>query len=165
MIKKLIEVVLIACFGFSYVSISQENMAKENRVCIDPGHGGMDGGCEFNGLCEKDINLKICFFLLEELERMGFIVEMTRLGDYDLASKNAKIRKAEDMENRCKIINKNIVFISVHTNKFSDPKVNGPQVFYLDKYDNKKLAESIQNYMNNSFSSKRTVLETKDKYL
>ena len=95
---KILELLMIILFGFSLPSITYETIKGSNTICIDPGHGGKDGGCERNGIFEKDINLKLAYHLRDELQSMGYIVEMTRLGDYDLASPKAKIRKIEDVQ-------------------------------------------------------------------
>ena len=39
-----------------------------NTIIIDPGHGGMDGGCSHEELIEKNINLKIGLKLKKILE-------------------------------------------------------------------------------------------------
>ena len=40
-------------------------------VYLDPGHGGFDGGATSidKSICEKDINLKVCFYLKNYLEK------------------------------------------------------------------------------------------------
>lgn len=48
------------------------------RVCIDPGHGGMDPGCDYEGRKESDDNWKLAQVLKAEMEAVGMEVVMTR---------------------------------------------------------------------------------------
>lgn len=156
---------MIVFFGFSFFSISSETIKGNNTICIDPGHGGKDGGCERDGIYEKDINLSIAYYLRDELESLGYIVEMTRLGDYDLASENAKVRKLEDLNRRCEIINRNSMFISIHVNKFSMQSVSGAQVFCTENIKNVNLAKCIQGNLNYVTEIKKDYKVCHDKYL
>ena len=58
-------------------------------VIIDAGHGGEDGGCEGNGLVEKDLNLDIALRVASLLEEAGINVVMTRDTDILLYDKNS----------------------------------------------------------------------------
>ena len=51
------------------------------RVVIDPGHGGIDPGAEYEGLNEADLMLTFARELRELLVRAGFDVAMTRDAD------------------------------------------------------------------------------------
>ena len=55
-------------------------------VYLDPGHGGFDGGATSidKSICEKDINLKVCFYLKNYLEKTNIVVKMTRNKDVAL---------------------------------------------------------------------------------
>ena len=57
---------------------------KSFTVCIDPGHGFLDGGCGDgyfeNGILEKDITLSISKKLNEALGLLGFNIIMTHDG-------------------------------------------------------------------------------------
>ncbi|RDU22130.1 N-acetylmuramoyl-L-alanine amidase [Anaerosacchariphilus polymeriproducens] len=51
-------------------------------VVLDPGHGGYDSGAVYNGVYEKDINLKVSKYTKAELEKYsGVAVYMTRTTD------------------------------------------------------------------------------------
>lgn len=88
---------------------------------------------------------------------MGAVVFLTRDGDYDLSSPNVTFRKKSDFDNRIKLINESSasLYVSIHLNYLSDTKYSGPQVFYNN--DNKLLAETIQNIMNNDLNGDRLV--------
>lgn len=82
---------------------------KGLRVCIDPGHGGMDPGCDYNGRLESDDNWKLALSLKTELEAAGIDVVMTR------EDNNTKVF----LKDRVKIANASGAdyFISLHRNK------------------------------------------------
>lgn len=121
-------------------------------IIIDPGHGGIDGGgVSYDGVYEKEINLRVSYYLKSYLENSGYNVKMTRYKDYDLASKNSKNRKSEDINKRLDIINNqnNILYISIHCNIFTDNSINGAQTFYKACNDqNGLLAKCIQSKLN-----------------
>lgn len=55
-------------------------------VCIDPGHGGTNGGAMYNGLWEKDLTLQIAAAMYRELcQYEGITVVLTRTEDVDLS--------------------------------------------------------------------------------
>lgn len=125
-------------------------LAEENKkvILIDPGHGGMDGGAvSKSGVNEKDINLKIGLLLKEELESMGYEVCMTRESDEGLYSDNGTVRqkKIEDLNKRCNMKkNSNCdLFISIHIDKFQDPKLCGIGAWYSNNPESEKLAHII----------------------
>lgn len=126
-------------------------------IVIDAGHGGVDPGTSYGKIYEKDINLSISLKLEKELSSMGAEVILTRDGDYDLSSPNVTFRKKSDFDNRIKLINNSntSLYISIHLNYLSDTRYSGPQVFYNN--DNKLLAETIQNNMNNDLNGDREV--------
>jgi len=144
--------------------------ASSNIIYIDPGHGGMDGGCiTSSGAHEKEIVLNISFYTKEYLELNGYSVLMTRNGDYDLAGLNARNRKREDIYKRVEMINSSeaILCVSIHANSYPKVSEHGAQVFYSgSSILNKMLAECIQQniikYLNNT---DRKVMEIKNKYL
>lgn len=126
-------------------------------IVIDAGHGGVDPGTSYSKIYEKDINLSITLNLEKELSSMGAEVILIRDGDYDLSSPNVSFRKKSDFDNRIKLINESdaSLYVSIHLNYLSDARYSGPQVFYNN--DNKLLAETIQNNMNNDLNGDRLV--------
>ncbi len=89
----------------------QEPQPEEDKlsVCIDPGHGGMDPGCDFDGRIESEDNWKLAQELKRELESAGIEVIMTR-EDNDtkvFLKDRVEIANASDAD----------YFISLHRNK------------------------------------------------
>ena len=96
-------------------------------VCIDAGHGGVDGGVTGvnTGVKESDLNLSVSRLLKEHFESCGITVVMTRKtkdGLYGTATSGFKRR---DMEKRREIIeqSKPDMVISIHMNKYSPQDV------------------------------------------
>ncbi|MEG1584387.1 MAG: N-acetylmuramoyl-L-alanine amidase, partial [Anaerovorax sp.] len=70
---------------------------REHLIVLDPGHGGMDGGAvSAEGICEKDINLAIAFYIRELAEVDGWKIKMTREGDQSVQYERHKGRDEED---------------------------------------------------------------------
>lgn len=133
---------------FSYTNIKVNANEDKNIVYLDPGHGGMDGGCNYEELVEKDINLKIALKVREILVEKGYEVKMTRSIDKHLCAD--KFSKKEDLQTRIDLINKSDadLFISIHTNSFVNPKYFGAQVFYSNKMENNVfIGKTIQSYL------------------
>jgi N-acetylmuramoyl-L-alanine amidase len=133
---------------FSYETISVNANEEKNIIYIDPGHGGMDGGCSFEDLIEKNVNLKIGLALKEILEEKGYEVKMTRSGDVSLSKD--KFSKKEDIYTRIDLINNSDadLFVSIHTNSFVQEKYFGAQVFYNGINPNNLLiASNVQSYL------------------
>ena len=126
----------------------------ENKVIVlDAGHGGFDAGASTgtgeNFLAEKEINLDVALFLRDYLEQSGAKVLLTRTEDESTedATAKGKAAKKSDLQNRKSLgaDNHADAFISIHMNRFSDPKVHGTQVFYgATPESGKRLGESIQ---------------------
>ena len=131
----------------------EKNGKPISRVIIDAGHGGEDGGAVgVDGIIEKDINLAIALKLKNLLEVSGYEVIMTREKDqaiYDDSAKSLREKKRSDLRNRMGIINKNkeenTVFVSIHQNKFPNPKYFGTQIFYsVNNPQSQELATKLK---------------------
>ena len=57
--------------------VSAQTLHQHPVIIIDPGHGGMDGGAQANGVTEKDVNLAVSLTLRDLLSQQGFHVIMT----------------------------------------------------------------------------------------
>ena len=147
---------LVFLLVFSYLNIRVDAEEDKNVVFIDPWHGGLDGGCNFKDLVEKDINLKIALKLKNNLEEAGYVVLMTRSADIHLCKD--KFSKKEDLITRIDLINKSDadLFISIHTNSFVKEKYYGAQVFYNGHNPNNLLiASKIQGYLSTFTNTNR----------
>lgn len=111
----------------------------DQRVCLDPGHGGTDPGAanEPFGLEEANINLDVAFGLKALLESDGAAVVMTRTDDQYLTN--------SDRYTFCNA-EKATLLISVHTNSVSDPTWDGSQTLYFKKED-LALAQAVHPVM------------------
>ncbi len=125
----------------AYGKTKEEEVKPSNAktIILDAGHGGEDGGAVgVDGIIEKDINLAITLKLKDLLEVSGYNVVLTRDKDvsiYDDNAESLREKKRSDLRNRSEIIednskNKNAVFVSIHQNKFPNPKYFGTQIFY-----------------------------------
>ena len=135
-------------------------------IYIDPGHGGMDPGCVYKDVYEKDINLKIALKLRDELEKNGAIVYLTRDSDVDL-SINTHNHKKSDLNNRIKAINnsKADVFISIHLNSLESSSWYGVQLFYDDINKNNELFAKIMQDNIKNLNGNRDYKMNNDLYL
>ena len=136
-------------------------------IVIDAGHGGEDGGCEGNGLVEKNLNLDIALKLAELLRGTGVNVVLTRDTDvllYDINSDYKGQKKAQDVRKRLEIASsqENPVLVSIHMNYFAQTKYSGLQVWY-SKNDarSRNLAGLVQSGMKSTLqpNNKRAIKE------
>lgn len=122
------------------------NLMEKEYIYIDPGHGGFDGGAvSLDGETpEKNIVLKISFYLKENLEKLGYQVKLTRDKDCALAK-----TKKDDIYKRVSLINDSNakLYISIHANAYPSSVVHGAQVFYKDSEENKSLSNNIQQFL------------------
>ena len=98
---------------------------KLNRVVIDPGHGGHDQGTEgVKGLLEKDLVLDVAL-------RAGSLIE-DRLRAEVIYTRSTDV--FIPLESRTALANekKADLFISIHANASSVPKVSGVETYFLN---------------------------------
>jgi N-acetylmuramoyl-L-alanine amidase len=142
------------------ISIDSGNVSKplvNKRFLIDAGHGGTDKGNEFNGLCEKDINLIISNKLRKRLVETGAEVLMTRDDDHEVA-----------LSERVKYINDSRpdFYISIHQNSFTVKSVNGVEIYsYYNDYEAIKLGEYIIKEIGDDTGIRKRGVRTGDYYL
>lgn len=91
------------------------------KVCIDPGHGGVDSGARWGDILEKDLNLDISLKLSYLLREMGIEVSLTRDRDISLS-----------LEERLRLTNSREfdVVISIHNNSAQSIDANGSEIIY-----------------------------------
>lgn len=130
-------------------AIPTKGIAKP-LVIVDAGHGGMDGGgVSVNGIPEKGINLNIAQGLGDMLTLMGYDVTLTRTEDISIHEEGIeglRAQKLNDMEKRLELFNTpDSVCVSIHQNRFTDPKYHGAQMFYYrEDLEGQALAESLK---------------------
>lgn len=127
---------------------SNQPLFPQKCYVLDAGHGGEDGGAvSISGIPESQYNLQIATTVNDLLQLLGYQTYMIRTDDRDLHTEGTTIsqRKISDLKHRVKIANQipNAVLISIHQNKFTDPRYSGLQTFYFNSAS-KELAESIQ---------------------
>ncbi|MDE7260077.1 MAG: N-acetylmuramoyl-L-alanine amidase [Lachnospiraceae bacterium] len=138
---KILDVASVMAKGSGRAALTAVENAKAevNRVIvIDPGHGGMDGGCVFAGVLEKDINRKIADKVAGKLQARGYRVVLARKAD-DLVDKADRIEEANRLNAR--------LYVSIHQNSYEDNSVSGIETWYDESDETeagKKLATLIQ---------------------
>ena len=147
----LISVFLLITFlgGLLLLTLSKKadgtHIQRFQTIVLDCGHGGPDGGAVgADGTAEKDINLALGIQLKAILEQNGYRVIMTRKTDdfiCDDHSASLREQNVSDLHNRLKIAQSypNSIFISLHMNKFQEPKYWGSQLFYSPNHPHSKL--------------------------
>lgn len=108
---------------------------KDYRICIDPGHGFVDGGTGEgvfeDGVLEKDITLAIAKLLEEDLQDLGFKTVMTHDG-VNLPAADTNKNQIFNVEERSAYANTLDIdyFVSIHVNALEDTSVYGMQIYY-----------------------------------
>lgn len=150
--------VAIISFMLSYDITAEENQNVTKTIVIDPGHGGIDGGATAGDLLEKDLNLSVALKIEKVLNENGYSTALTRNNDEIKLNENGKYSKTIDLKSRLELINENNadIFVSIHMNKFSDPKYSGAQVFCADNDMSKALGEKVQNSLKIHLDSSNT---------
>ena len=125
-------------------------------VCVDPGHGGYDGGAYgASGRAEKEINLAVARQLADALEERGARVILTRDTDTALADEGPE-RKRRDLQARVDAAAEADIFLSIHMNEYRTAAESGPQVFYRQgQAGSRLLAGFLQQSMNAALSPAR----------
>lgn len=153
---------------FTFIKASNEPSLLGKFFYLDAGHGGIDVGASYKDIKESDINLIICEFLKDNLEKHGAIVYMTRVSDNDLAGIGSSNRKRSDLSTRARIINESgaDMFISVHLNADISSFWSGAQVFYTNRNsNNKNIALLMQEQFKRSLNTSREAKEIENVYL
>jgi N-acetylmuramoyl-L-alanine amidase len=155
---------LVACmataalFGFTRATVVapgspvSSGVLQAVRIVIDPGHGGVDGGCHRGDLCEKNLNLAVGLALNDILQAQGAAVRLTRTTDEALIPWGTPggSRHRRDLEARVQIAKdfKVDIYVSLHANAGPD-RLGGALTFYRkgDK-ESMRLAGLIQERLN-----------------
>ena len=109
-------------------------------ICVDPGHGFVDGGCGegyySDGTLEKDITLAIAEKLTARLKLLGYNVIQTHDGK-NIPAADTNGNKIFSATERVAYINGlNIDYlISIHINAIdSNPEISGMHIYYQQSY-------------------------------
>ena len=124
---------------FIETSVLDNTRAEEERmIVIDPGHGGVDGGCAFGGVLEKDINREIAWLVAKKLENKGYKVMLARQGD-DYVDKIDRV-EAANRQNA-------LLYVSIHQNSYEMNSISGIETWYYaddETGESRRLAQFIQ---------------------
>ncbi|MGH4120134.1 N-acetylmuramoyl-L-alanine amidase family protein [Clostridium sp.] len=128
------------------IFIKKKQSSFKYKVVVDPGHGGVDVGAKYGELFEKDLNLKISKYMVDNLRYNGCRVIFTRNSDIELDKLEIK-----DLNKRANLANDENadIFVSVHINSNTAKEYNGVSTYYYDdvnykQKDKGKLAGTIQ---------------------
>ena len=112
-------------------------------VCVDPGHGGYDGGAYgASRTAEKELNLDVARQLADCLRAQGAQVILTREEDTALAEPGEN-RKRRDLQARVDAAAEADLFLSIHMNEYRSASSSGPQVFYRKGADQSRLLAGL----------------------
>jgi N-acetylmuramoyl-L-alanine amidase len=107
------------------VSLARQLGLNVSKIVIDPGHGGKDPGCFFDGgIKEKNVVLMLAKILARKIEeKLGCQAVLTRQNDVFVPLENrtafANMQKAD-------------LFISLHVNALKQADVHGLETYYLN---------------------------------
>lgn len=139
--KNVTDVAQAVTSGQVFITNKAQEMAmiEANRVIIiDPGHGGIDGGCVFGDITEKEINRKIAYRVVQKLRIMGYNAQLARKGDQYI-DKAERVDMANELNAR--------IYVSIHQNFCETNSVAGIETWYDESdetSDSKRLAMLIQ---------------------
>ena len=127
--------------GQELIMAAAADRAKAEAECvivIDPGHGGWDGGCVFDGVMEKDINKDIAWTVVKKLRNKGYHVVLARQGD-DYVEKADRVEAANKQNAR--------LYVSIHQNSYKGGSVSGIETWYYaddESGESRRLAQLVQ---------------------
>lgn len=106
-------------------------------ICIDPGHGFVDGGCGDgiweDGTLEKDVNLAVANKLKDDLTALGFSVVMTHDGTTFGKTSADDGNQIFNPSERVAYANSLDIdyYVSIHVNSYDkNPDTSGIRIYY-----------------------------------
>lgn len=103
-------------------------------VLLDPGHGGIDSGCHWDQVFEKDLTLSLAVLVKNRLEAVEVPTLLTRSSDRDLDPLEPSVRgrHRRDLEARARLARETrpVVLVSLHVNAGTAERLSGAMVFY-----------------------------------
>ena len=141
---------LLTVRRMNYVALPAADFTASGPVLvIDAGHGGADGGAVgIDGTTESGINLDIALKMQALARFCGQETVMTRTSEdiqYPAEAQTIAAKKVADQRARVQLINSlpDAVLISVHQNKYPDPRPRGSQALYAATDGSRELGEAI----------------------
>lgn len=122
--KRIIALGMAFVFGLLLISNCVPVYADEKEIVIviDPGHGGTQNGAEYNGILEKDINIKVSEAFARELSKYdGVKVYLT----HETADKTMSIKARVDFAEKVKAD----YFFCVHFNASGNHNFYGAETW------------------------------------
>jgi N-acetylmuramoyl-L-alanine amidase len=119
-------------------------------IVVDPGHGGIDGGCsDSRGFLEKDVTLDVALRLRKLLAAEGAFILMTRETDRDVSPFGDATggRHRRDLSGRVRLARESgaEAMVSIHVNSSSDLRTSGAITFYQrNSRESQRLGELVQ---------------------
>lgn len=135
---KLIDIHTKATLGW----INKRSISTQKVVFLDAGHGGFESGASYYYTQEKDLNLSVAKKIKTRLEKLGYIVVMSRSGD-DRLSLIDRAKMANDAGVD--------IFVSVHHNAMPrDSQTTGIETYYYESDPNypPQINEKMHNDQN-----------------
>jgi N-acetylmuramoyl-L-alanine amidase len=137
------------------------------RVCIDPGHGGIQPGAVYGDLLEKDVNLKVAEYAVEGLRAVNSDIWIGLTRTFD---------RTTSLQERCDLSNGMNVdcFISIHCNADPDtdepgmPEARGEEIwFFKGSREGLKLSQCLSDEVDQIFPDEpfRGIKETEGLYV
>lgn len=107
-------------------------------VVIDPGHGGMDTGCNYGEIYEKEITFKIANYMGDYLKANNYEVVYTREDDRMLGES-----EIEDLNYRVAVSSeeKANYFVSIHLNSTD---IESERIYGYEVYANESMEQSMK---------------------
>ena len=145
------------CFAIEAAAMQRMGSSRPVLI-IDAGHGGLDGGAVSpDGTAESGINLDIALRLHELCSLFGVDAVMTRTSediDYPDTAKTVSQKKSWDQKRRAELISStpSAVLISIHQNKYPDPRPRGAQVLYGKADGSRELGEYMHELLRTSLN-------------
>ncbi|WP_019223557.1 N-acetylmuramoyl-L-alanine amidase family protein [Bartonella rattaustraliani] len=114
----------------------QPVVARNFRIVLDPGHGGIDGGARgVTGILEKDVTLAFARVLQNELKEDSHIsIALTRDSDVFLRL-SERVKKAQEFGAD--------LFISIHADSINIHSLRGATVYTISDKSSDAIAKSL----------------------
>ncbi|EJF82183.1 N-acetylmuramoyl-L-alanine amidase [Bartonella doshiae] len=112
------------------------NPARNFRVVLDPGHGGIDGGAQgVSGILEKNITLAFARVLRDELEKDSHIKVILTRDSNTFLRLSERVKKAQEFNAD--------LFISIHADTINAHFLRGATVYTISDKASDAIAKSL----------------------